>query len=364
MNPVPLCPSTPSNPNNILIIRLSSLGDVLMNIPAVIAIRNTYTDARISWLVEGSVSLFLSYQGFVDDVIEFPRHSIVRAIKKSDPIRAIKEVHAFLKRLREVKYNIIADFHGIIKSAILSIIARGDRRVGFGKIYAKEKSHLFYGETVGAGDSKLHKVEKNMLIARYLGADGEIPEARLVVPAEVETYIDAFFSEVRISTPVFAVNPFSSRGGIYKRWNIKQYGALIKKIRDEIGAHVIILWGPGEKKEAEHLRQISGNGALLSCPTNVPQLFALLKKVDMYIGGDTGVMHLAVFAGRPVVAIFGPTDVKINAPFGRRNIVVRKELPCSPCKNKDCRDRKCIEGITVEEVFEAVARMYERPEKE
>ncbi|MCX5812805.1 MAG: glycosyltransferase family 9 protein [Proteobacteria bacterium] len=329
-----------------------------MSIPAVIAIRNTYSDARICWLVEGSVSRFLSYQDFVDDVIEFPRHSIVRAIKKSDPIRAIKEINAFLKRLRKVEYDIIADFHGIIKSAIFAKIARGARRIGFGKIYAKEKSHLFYGEAVTAGNNRIHKVERNMLIAHYLGAGKEIPEVKLVVPSEMEKYIDSFFSEADLSGAVFAVNPFSSSGSAYKRWNIKHYGALIKKISNEIGGHVLILWGPGEKKEAEHLRQISGDGALLSCSTDVPQLFALLKKVDMYIGGDTGVMHLAAFAGRPVVAIFGPTDVNINAPFGQNNIIVRKDLPCSPCKNKKCQNRKCVESITVDEVFEAVVKMH------
>jgi heptosyltransferase I len=347
-----------SNPNNILVIRLSSLGDVLMSIPAVKAIRDTHKDARIIWLVEGSVSRFLSYQGFIDGVIEFPRHSILRAIKKSDPILAIKEIKTFLKRLRQVDYDIIADFHGIIKSAIFSKIARGTRRIGFGKIYAKEKSHLFYDEMITAGNKRIHKVERNMLIASHLGAAGAVPEIKLVVPSEMEKYIDGFFSEAGISGPVFAINPFSSSGSAYKRWNIKQYGALINKINNQIGCHTLILWGPGEKEEAEYLRQISGNGAILSCPTNVSQLFALMKKVDMYIGGDTGVMHLAVFAGTPVVAIFGPTDVSINAPYGRNNVIVRKELPCSPCKNKKCRDRKCVESITVDEVFKAVVKMY------
>lgn len=329
-----------------------------MSIPAVIAIRNAYGDARIFWLVEGSVSRFLSYQGFIDGVIEFPRHSIVRAIKKSEPVRAMKEINVFLKRLRQVDYDIIADFHGIIKSAILSKIAIGTRRIGFGKVYAKEKSHLFYSETVKSDNNKIHKVERNMLIARYLGAGKEIPEVKLVVPSETDRYIDNFLSEKGISKPVFAVNPFSSSGSAYKRWNIRHYGVLIKKINDEMGGHVLILWGPGEKKEAEYLRHISGNGALLSCPTDVPQLFALMKKVDMYIGGDTGVMHLAAFADTPVVAIFGPTDVSINAPYGQNNIIVRKDLPCSPCKNKKCDDRKCVEGITVDEVFKAVVKMH------
>jgi len=347
-----------SNPNNILIIRLSSLGDVLMSIPAVIAIRNTYSNARISWLVEGSVSRFLSYQGFVDGVIEFPRGRIVKAIKNCNFLSAIKEINTFLKKLRRVKYDIIADFHGIIKSALFTVLAHGARKVGFGKIYAKEKSHLFYDETITAGNKRIHKVERNMLIARHLGTGKEIPETKLIVPFETEKYIENFFLDAGISGPVFAVNPFSSSGSGYKRWNIRHYGELSKKIRDEIGGYVLILWGPGEKEEAERAKQIAGDGTILSCPTDVPQLFALLKKVDMYIGGDTGVMHLAVFAERPVVAIFGPTDVSINAPYGQNNIIVRKELPCSPCKNKKCQNRKCIEEITIEEVFEAVVKMH------
>ncbi len=339
---------------------MSSLGDVLMSIPAVVAIRNTFTDARISWVVEGSVSQLLSCQDFVDDVIEFPRHSIARAIRKSDPVRALKELGAFLRRLRGVEYDVIADFHGIIKSAAISMFARGVRRIGFGRIYAKEKSHLFYGETVNGSDKRIHKVERNMLLARYLGASADVPETRLLVPPEAEAYIDAFFSEAAISGPVFVINPFSSKGSAYKRWHMEQYGALIKRIVDEIHATVLILWGPDEKRDAERLRQMSGNNGILACPTNVPQLLALLKKVDMYIGGDTGVMHLAVFAGRPVVALFGPTDVSINAPYGKNNVVVRNEIACSPCKNKDCTDRKCIEDITVDDVFSAVATMHEK----
>ena len=346
------------NPDNILVIRLSSLGDVLMSIPAVVAVRKKYRDARIVWLVEGSVSRFLSCQNFIDEVIEFPRSSIVKDFIKGNFISAGKKINNFLKELRKTEYDIVVDLHGIIKSAIFSVITRTSRRVGYGKMYAKEKSHLFYNETVKGSDRRIHKVERNMLIAGYLGAGREVPDVELVVPDEANRYIDDFLSQSDVSGPIFAVNPFFSSGSEYKRWSIDNYGSLIRKIKDETCGDVLILWGPGEKEEAEKLRQISGNNALLSCPTDVPQLFALLKKVDMYIGGDTGVMHLAALGGRPVVAIFGPTDVEINAPYGCNNMVVRKDLPCSPCKNKNCENRKCIENITVKDVFEAVMKMH------
>ncbi len=349
-----------SAPNNILVIRLSSLGDVLMSLPAVKAIKDAFAQTRISWLVEGSVGELLSYQSFIDDVIQFPRASIERAIRKGNLLRATGEFKGFLKKLRGTRYDLVVDFHGIIKSAMLSMFVRGERRVGFGKAFAKEKSHLFYQEKVEAYDKRIHKVERNMLLPKYLGIDGVIPEVTLKIPADVNEYIDNFFSRIGIGTPIFVINPFSSKGSRFKRWGMDRYAGLIKRIKDESRAHVLILWGPGEEGEAEHLRQMAGDGVFLSCPTNIPQLFALLKRVDMYIGGDTGVMHLAAFAHKPVVAIFGPTDVYVNAPYGSPHIIVRRELPCSPCKKKNCHGRKCLEDITVEEVFEAVQRMYKR----
>lgn len=343
-----------------MVIRMSSLGDVLMAMPAVKALREQFPKTRISWLVEGSVGELLTHQPFIDKVIRFPRSAMVRALKRGRFLKSKKEMDRFLGTLREDKYDMILDFHGIIKSALLSLYVRGGKRIGFGKMYAKEKSHLFCHEKVEGKDKRLHKVERNMLIPRHVGTDRSVPELTLVAPAEAVAYIDRFFESSGIPSPVYAVNPFSSKGSAFKRWDIGRYGQLIRRIKEEDHASVIILWGPGEEEDARALRETVGDGAFLSCPTDVPQLLALLRKMDMYIGGDTGVMHLAAFAGTPVVAVFGPTDVLVNGPYSPRSTVVRKDLPCSPCKNKKCEKRECLDGITVEDVYGAVLAMKER----
>lgn len=344
-----------SAPSNILIIRLSSLGDVLMCIPAVTAIRNAFPKARISWLVEGSVTELLRDQGFIDEVIEFPRRRLTGAIKKRDPIKTIHEAHAFVKNLKKTDYDIIVDFHGIAKSTILAWTARGKQRIGFGKTYAKEMSHLFYNEIVNGDNKRIHKVEKNMLIASHLGADRDPPLVRLGTNEGNDRYIDDFFSREGMEQPVFAINPFSSGGSVYKRWDLGRYGKLIRKINDEMEVNTLVLWGPGEEKEARRLVDMGGKKTILACPTSVPQLFSLIKKVDLYIGGDTGVMHLAAFAGTPLVAIFGPTDLDINGPWCDRAAVIRRDLPCSPCKNRRCENRVCLMDISVDEVFQRTA---------
>jgi heptosyltransferase I len=345
-----------------LVIRMSSLGDVLMSMPAVKALREQFPEARISWLVEGSVGELLLHQPFIDKVIRFPRGVTVKALKQGKLPLAKNEMGRFLAELRENRYDMILDFHGIAKSTFLSLYARGTKRIGFGKMYAKEKSHLFYHEKVNGDNRRLHKVERNMLIPRHVGVSGTIPELTLVAPAEAVAYIDRYFEHTGISSPAYAVNPFSSKGSAFKRWDIGRYGQLIRRIREKDHASVIILWGPGEEEEARALKESAGEGVFLSCPTDVPQLLALLKKADMYIGGDTGVMHLAAFAGTPVVAVFGPTDVLVNGPYSPASTVVRKDLPCSPCKNKKCEKRECLDGITVDEVHGAVSAMKERTE--
>jgi lipopolysaccharide heptosyltransferase I len=352
-----------SIPNSILAIRLSSFGDVLMTIPAVKALREHYPHARLTWLVEGSVGQLLHHQGFIDEVIHFPRGSIQGSLKSGNLSSATKDMGNFLKKLRQGEYDLIIDFHGIIKSALFSRLVKGKRTIGFGKTVAKEKSHLFYDENIENETRRLHKVERNMLIPRHLGIGADIPEVQLEVPPDAESYVDQFFTRLQIDPPVFAVNPFSSKGSTFKRWGMDRYGELIRRIVGNMLGKVVILWGPGEKGEANRLKEMAGEGVFLACPTDVPQLLALLKRVNMYIGGDTGMMHLAALAGKPVLAIFGPTDHKINGPYGSIHKIIRKDLPCSPCKNKKCQERKCLNDITVDEVFMEILEMHKKSER-
>lgn len=347
---------------NILVVRLSSLGDVLMTLPAVKAIRDLYPHSHISWLIEGSIGDLLSYQGFIDKAIRFPRTNLVKTIKAGRLKESIKILKSFLYDLRSMEYDLILDFHGIAKSIILSKIAKGKRLIGFDKIYAKENTHLFYREKIQGLDRRLHKVERNMLMATHLGADNKAPDLDITVPEDHYTYIDDFFKKRGISDQTIAINPFSSPGSEYKRWGMDRYKGLIKAMRATLNTDIIILWGPGEKEEAQSLIDGSDSRVFLSIPTNIPQLFALLKRVKLYISGDTGVMHLAAFAKTPVVAIFGPTDHKINAPYGD-SMVVRKDVDCSPCKKRDCQNRYCLENISINEVLQAAKEMYNRTKR-
>jgi ADP-heptose:LPS heptosyltransferase len=258
-----------------------------------------------------------------------------------------------VRRLRAEEYDVVLDFHGIVKSALLTRCARAGRRIGFDRTIAKEASWLAYDERIAGPEKRLHKVRRNMLLSAHLGAQ-PASDIDLAAPAEAAAYIDRFLASHRLAPPFLAVNPFCSKGSAFKRWDLAGYGELIGRVGEETGATIMILWGPGEEAEARHLREMAQGRAVLACPTTVSQALALLKRTTLYIGGDTGVMHLAALARVPVVAIFGPTDHLVNGPYGDGHEIVRMGVSCSPCRDKECRERLCLKSITVDAVFQAV----------
>jgi heptosyltransferase-1 len=346
--------------HEILVVRLTSLGDVLMSLPAVKALKEASPDTNISWLVEGSVAELLNYQSFVDHVLQFPRDRIMGSLSKGLVLQAFRHLRIFLGQLRRKKYDMIVDFHGILKSALLGYGARTEKKIGFGKMFAKEGSWLAYDERIEGVEKSLHKVERNMLLVRHLGVNGTIPRVELTLPPNAETYVDDLLAQHNIQPPIIALFPFCSKGSAFKRWDLANYAQLLRLMQEKIPATGLILWGPGEEEEARQLRDMADTGIVLPANLGVAQLAALLKKADMYVGGDTGVMHLAAFSGVPVLAIFGPTDPRVNAPFGPMHRIVRQELPCSPCRDKQCTARTCLRSITPEEVFEEAKAMWSR----
>ncbi|MCX7857838.1 MAG: glycosyltransferase family 9 protein [Deltaproteobacteria bacterium] len=347
------------NPENILVLRLSSLGDIIMTLPAVYSLKNYFPSSKIAWVCEGSACELLSCMRFVDEVIKFPRDKIREALNNGSPMEAWVTFLNFIRDLRRTEFDLVFDFHGILKSAVISCLTRKKRMVGLGKPYAKEFSHLFYRERINGSDQHIHKVQRNMMLVKYIGVKGFSENIPFMVPKTDEEYVEQFFRKEGLSGRVFVVNPFSSIRGRYKRWPLEYYRELIKMIKKEMDPRVIILWGTNEEKiEAEKLKESLNGDVILSWSMNVPKLLAFLSKVDLYIGGDSGITHLASLVKTPVVAIFGPSDHKVNSPWGTTKKIVRRDIECSPCKKRDCKERRCLTEIYPEQVFEAIKELY------
>ncbi|MGD9781358.1 MAG: glycosyltransferase family 9 protein [Kiritimatiellia bacterium] len=320
----------------ILVIKLSSLGDIAHALPAVRALKER-TGAIIDWVVQPEYASLLACCPDVDRTIEFPRRNFARGF------------FPFLRELRREKYDAVADLQGLMKSALAARLARGNTRVG--PAWAREGAPRFYDRQPPKGDGpRRHAVEELMDVANLVvPGEGAAPEPRLDFP-EAE-------SDGRPG-PHVAFAPFSRWDT--KNWPVGNFAELGKRMAAEMGCQIRIVGGRGDEAQGEALARQIGEGARNLCgKTDLPGLCSLLKGMDLLVTVDSGPMHWADAMGVPLVAIFGATDPARTGPYRQRNHVVAKAgLECRPCHARTCArgDLACLRELDVETVFQAALK--------
>ncbi len=353
------------NYKNVLIIRLSAIGDVLRTLPAVNAWRSHCPETRFTWLVEPAVASVLEGHISLDRVLIFERGLFSGWLRSPKRLfNALSSLLTLLGELRWGKYDLVVDFHGIFKSGLFARLSGVPNRVGFAPPDAKEGCHRFYTQQLQPSSSDLNRVERALELVARLG----VPLAGPVIydlPVTAVHHQRAQVSLVGLKElsgegPIIALHPGSSPKTAYKRWHQNGYVGLINALVEKIDARIILTWGPGERETVE---LIAGN---LRVPVVVAKktsslldLAAIFAACDLYVGGDTGPMHLAVAMQTPVVAIFGPTHPQINAPYGAPYRIVRHPLHCSPCRKRSCKTQLCLEAIGWRRVFAEIEELLE-----
>ncbi len=337
-----------------LVIRLSAVGDVLRTLPAVKALKESFPFSHVTWVVEEpSVSLLESQPG-IDAVILFPRKRWARGIRSVTGIRkSLVEMRNFVTHLRGQKFDVVLDFHGIFKSGLLSYLSGAPKRVGFDRKASREGNFFFSNARVSLPEEQLSRFERNFRLLKGMGLDVRGSHHQLRIPPEDQAYIESFFEGVGSppGRPLIAIHPGTSAKTSYKRWMPDRYSLLADRLIRELGASVIFTWGPGELKWVEGIRAGMKEGSILAPRTGtLTQLGEIFRRCHLYIGGDTGPMHIASFVDVPIVVIYGPTDPVVNEPLGR-HLKVRREVGCNPCRNRSCKELYCLDGISVDDVL-------------
>ncbi len=347
-------PSHNLSPRAILIIRLSSIGDVVRTLPALASLRRNYPDAHITWVVEDKSSGILKGHPHLDRILVFERKRIVQCLK--NPLRfpeAVALLIRFLTQLRSIKYDLVFDFHGIFKSGLFALLSGSPNRVGFERGYEKEFNYLFTNLKVKPSIDRLPRVLRNLeLIAQYVSAENLTDRPVLGLTddhrAKAREFIREKFKDTR---PLVAVHPGTSRS--LKKWVPQSFATLCDLLKQTLGAQVMLTWGPGEREEVEQIRSMTQTHPQIGMQTDsLLELAALLEMCDLMITVDSGPMHIGSAVGTPVVAIFGPTDEQINAPYWQPNKVVASKIPCRPC-DEACDYARCMEAVKPEDVLEA-----------
>ena len=350
------------NPEKILIIRLSAIGDVVDVLPALRCLRSNFPESKISWLVEDRASAILSAHPDLNDVIVFPRKKWQREILKvKKAIGTLSDILSFYRKLHGERYDLVLDFQGNLKSGIMDLITGTENRVGFGKGFSKEFNYLFTRYRVYPQNKREHRIDKNLSLLKGIGFNAKFQNPEFPVSRPDQEYISHFIDENNNrSVPLIIVNPCTSEYGSYKRWSTLNYAKLVDMILEKHDVNVIFSWGPGELEIVNEIVAYMKQKSLVSCNTTIKQLIELMRRADLYIGGDTGPLHIASTLCIPTVAIFGPKDPMLYGPYNENAAVISKDLPCSPCRDRACSDPECLTTILPEEVFQAVNQLMNK----
>jgi len=333
-------------------IKLSAIGDVIHTLPALAALRKKFPDAHITWVIEEVAADVIMDHPALDRVIISRRKSWLNDLKMGRFGRPVKEFIEFVQTLRDRPYDLVIDFHGLFKSAVIVFLSGGRRKLGYDSM--QELSGLFYNEKIPE-DMKKHAVDRYLDFLHYLGADVEAPEFTIPLGKDRQTVAARLLQAegIDIEKPFVAVSPVALWET--KLWSNHQFAWLCDRIIRDI--KVPVVFTGSEEKAIEGIQSFMTMPSVnLAGRTTLRDLAQLYQKAALLITTDSGPMHLAAAMKTPVVALFGPTDPQRTGPYGDGHIVVRRELPCSPCFSKTCETKRCMRDITVEEVFEAVWR--------
>jgi heptosyltransferase-1 len=335
----------------ILIVKLSSFGDVLHTLPTLEALRSTYPSARITWLVEAAYAPLLAGHPALDEIWEAPRLHPGELLADKNPAR----LRGLLRRLRAQPFDLVLDVQGLLKSAVWVALARSPRKVGYDR--TREGSYLALTERVPPFDPEAHAVRRYLNLAHYLGVPPALPRFRLNLDAGVDT---ARLIPGEAGRPLIVLHPGARWAS--KLWPAASWARLAERLSD--GGFQLAMTGSraDEKLAAEITGKTRAPISNLAGRTSLAELAGVLRRAQLAVTTDTGVMHLAAALGTQVVALFGPTSPWRTGPFGEGHQVVRLGLSCSPCFKRQCPEPRCLNDLTPEVVRAACENILSRVE--
>jgi len=321
-----------------LVVRLGSLGDLVHTLPAVAALRSSFPEARLDWVVERKWSALLDLVVGVNEVIPLDR--------------SFAGLRACVRRLRSTRYGCAIDFQGLYKSAVLGWLSGAPRRVGFDGNTARESgSAWFYTDRVRP--TGRHVAEMNLNLAARVGAK---PEAGMRFPLSVpEEEMRCMCERLAAEgvTSYFVVSP----GGGWKSkcWPPERYGALCAQLWHRYGLRAVVNTGPGEESLAAAVVLAAAPAQPIVLMPSLKELAALLEGAKLMVAADTGPLHLAAALGTPVVALFGPTDPERNGPRPGGAVVRNASVEATTYKRSDVYSPAML-SLTVDQVVSAAAQ--------
>jgi len=330
---------------NILIRGTNWIGDAVLTMPSLAALRATFPAAHITVLAKPWVAEVYALSPEIDEVMPYRRPGIHEGIRGL--IRLAGE-------LRVRRFDAVILLQNAIEAAILSCLARIPIRAGYGTDGRALLLTHAVKKAPGIGD--VHQTRYYLEMVKALGCRETGKELHLATGPEHELLADKLLDRLGMAGkhPLVGIAPGAAYGPA-KRWFPERFAAVADRlIRDE-GASILLFGSTGDKPAAAAVaRHAAGSLVDIAGQTGLKEAIAVMARCDLFISNDSGLMHLAAALGVPTVAIFGSTNPIATGPVGKRSVIVRRDIDCSPCLKTDCpTDFRCMDKITADDVLEA-----------
>jgi heptosyltransferase-2 len=327
-------------PQNILIRGPNWVGDAVLGVPAIKAVRTLFPDAKITLLVRPWVAGVFGAATFVDTVWSRP---------KTEGLGGWVQL---AKEIRQRDFDLALLLPNSFEAALAAWIGGIPQRIG----YATDGRGLLLTRSMRPKADKHHQAQYYLRLVT--GLLGSVPDPSISIEATETGRASArrLLQQQGIDPDGgFVVVTPGAAFGSAKRWYEVRFAAVADRLADELGLPVVVVGSESERLIGEKVRDgMKHPAAVLSGQTSLETLVGLLAHASMMITNDSGPMHIASALGVPTIAVFGPTDAEATYPLGPRARVVRHPVQCSPCLLRECPiDHRCMERVTVEEVFEA-----------
>jgi heptosyltransferase-1 len=306
-----------ASPKKILIVRLGAMGDIVHALPAATVLRAAFPRTKIGWLVEKRWRELLNLSPLVDHI-----HEVDTRRWRKNLLSTRHESLSAIRNLQHEHYDVTVDFQGALKSAVFAQLSGAESRFGFAAPWEKPAS-LFYTHAVPV--RRRHVVEQNIELANEVvlrkGGDSQNDILCVVFSpsSELQLQTAQTIAHLQLGTRFAILNPGAGWGA--KQWPLERYSEVARALGAQ-GVRSLINFGPGEEELARQV-EMNSDGHAVAASFTISQLMALTRKAALFIGGDTGPLHLASLLQVPVVAIFGPTDPARTGPYGTRSIILR-----------------------------------------
>lgn len=330
---------------NILVVKLSAIGDVIHALPVSYAIKETFPDAKVTWVVEPPAYDLLTNNPYIDHIIRFEK-------KKFKSIGGLlKNLPKFSAELKKVKYDVVLDLQGLGKSAAIAYLSGATLKLGCSNM--RELSYLVSKPVCGLNQNG-HIVERYLDVVRELGCKVE----KVVFPMVITEKEADIATKIMQQSGADSEKPYVvlAVGANWpnKRWPTALYAGLVDYLYSKELIPVIIGGGVIDSRLAAEINQQAEIPPVdLVGKTTLKELAYIIKNSKAVVGGDTGPMHLAAGLGKPVVALMGPTDANRNGPYGQLQNVIEITRTCKHCWKRKCKlNLDCLEDIGLGKVVE------------